>query len=560
MKKRKLLTLNLLALLLATSCNSNQISSESESNSPTPSESNSSISEGLPHRPEGQKIVIYAGGSSEFSWIAGSKEKEVIEYICDLYYSETGNSLDFEISYLGEDMHTKLSSELAAGSQVDIVISHTRGGNGIDDKLKGSDNHYNLYDALYDFAPNLYDAVKGDPLDSLTTFTNDVIAIPSVISPYKFGVLVRKDLMEACGYTDDEAKAKTEYKDGKNYELVDNLDTFTDMCLAMNKLTNNSYAITGAAWDIEKAFIGAYCDAGYFSSSLVVENNQELIMSGASTSAYMQMLKREYDWATSGVISRDANSILLEEGESNFIAGKTGVFLQDPTIQHLIKVARMTKNQNPEATFTVLGALKATKDSTRKGSMRNPEATFAAAITKNTKYINQIMSFLNWVYESEEHYNLCRYGIEGEHWVNNHDGTYSYPKGKEIYATQPAYSGILTLVENQRMSNLIYDGYTSEELHWIKDIAGNKDNYIDNDVMNYMFESTDEFNVKLAAAGDKLYTMAVEAWTGKVDPTSESLTKGKTVYEYVVEQYNKQVNEIQKYNVSQYKTMKAERS
>ena len=569
MKKRNLLTLNLLTLLLATSCNNGenpsnnttQDSQTSEKDSTKNSETSSiNSSTSLPQRPQGQKIVIYAGGSSEFSWVAGSKEKEVIDYICNLYYSETGNSIDFDINFLGEDMQTKLSSELAAGTQVDIVISHTRGGNGVDDKLKGSDKHYNLYDALYDFAPNLYDAVSGDPLNSLTTFTNDVIGIPSVINPYKFGALVRKDLMEACGYTDDIEKSKVEFKDGKNYELVDNLDTFTDMCLAMNELTGNSYAVTGAAWDIEKVFIGAYCDAGYFSSSLVVENGQELIMSGGSTTAYQDMLKREYDWATSGVISRDANSILLEEGESNFIAGKTGVFLLDPTIQHLIKVSRMTKNQIPEATFTVLGALKAHKDSTKKGSMKNPEATFAATITKSTKCINQIMSFLNWVYESEENYNLCRYGIEGEHWINNHDGTYSYPKGKEIYATQPAYSGILTLVENQRMSNLVYSGYSKEELHWINDIAGNPDNYVSNDVMNYMFESTDEYNVKLAAAGDKLYSMAVEAWTGKTDPTSKYQNTNKTVYQYIIEQYNSQVNEIQKYNTTQYKTMKAERT
>lgn len=217
------------------------------------------------NRPAGTKIVIYAGGSSEFSWVAGSKETEVIEYIENAYWEDTGKSLDFEIAYLGEDMQTKLASELAAGSQVDIVISHTRGGQGVDDKLKGEDSHYNLYDAIYDYAPNLYEAVKGAPLNCMTTVNNDVVGIPSVISPYKFGILVRKDYMEACGYTDDPAKAGTPFKDGKTYELVDNLDTFADMCRAMNEITGSSYAVTGAAWDLEKVLtLGAYGDAGYF--------------------------------------------------------------------------------------------------------------------------------------------------------------------------------------------------------------------------------------------------------------------------------------------------------
>ncbi len=512
-------------------------------------------------RPAGTKIVVYAGGSSEFSWIAGSEETQVIDYIENAYWEDTGKSLDFDIAYLGEDMQTKLSSELAAGSQIDIVISHTRGGVGVDDKLKGEDSHYNLYDALYDYAPNLYEKVKGAPLNCLTTVNNDVVGIPSVISPYKFGILVRKDYMEACGYTDDPDKAGTPFKDGQNYQLVDNLDTFAEMCRAMNSITGSSYAVTGAAWDLEKVLtLGAYADAGYFSSALVEENGRELIMTGGSTQAYKDVLALEYQWAMTGVISKDANSILLEEGESNFISGKTGVFVQDPTIQHLIKVSRMTKARDPEAEFTVLGPLKAHKDSPddQKGFMRNPEATFAAVIPKSSTNVTAIMGFLNWVYANEDNYNLCRYGIEGTHWVDNGDGTYSYPEGKENYATQPPYSGILTLVENQNMSNLIYEGYSEEELRWINEIAGNPENYIDNDVMDYLFVSTDRYNTIMANAADQLYSMAVDAWTGKSDPLSLT-TSGETVYDSIVSAYNRSVEEVQEYYTTQYKTMKAQR-
>lgn len=283
-------------------------------------------------------------------------------------------------------------------------------------------------------------------------------------------------------------------------------------------------------------------------------------MTGGSTQAYKDVLALEYEWATTGVISKDGNSILLEEGESIFISGKTGVFVLDPTIQHLIKVARMTKNNDPDAEFTVLGPLKAHKDSPddQKGFMRNPTATFAAAITGSSKYVKEIMGFLNWVYASEENYNLCRYGVEGEHWINNGDGTYSYPEGKESYATEAPYSGILTLVENQNMSNLIYDGYSEEELHWINDIAGNPENYIDNDVMDYMFVSTDSYNTIVANAGATLYQMAVDAWTGKTDPLSLT-SGGVTVFDSVASAYNRATLEVQEYYTTQYKTMKAQR-
>ena len=62
-------------------------------------------------RPAGEKIVIYAGGSSEFAWTQGSKESEVIDYIEQKYYEDTGKSIDFEIAYLGQNMKSKLASE-----------------------------------------------------------------------------------------------------------------------------------------------------------------------------------------------------------------------------------------------------------------------------------------------------------------------------------------------------------------------------------------------------------------------------------------------------------------
>ncbi len=545
-KKTSLLLLSATALLVSCS----QGGATASSSNPNSSDARSVV------RPAGEKVVIFAGGSSEFSWIKGSEEDKVISYIEDKYYEDTGNSLDFEISYLGEDMQTKLSSELASDpSSVDVVISHTRGGNGVDDKLKGESDHYNLYDTIRDYAPNLYNAISGDPIDSMTTSTNDTVCIPSVISPYKFGILVRKDLMEQAGYTDDADKAA---KDG--LELVDNLDTFASMCQGMNKITNNSYAVTGAAWDLEKVLtLGAYADAGYFSYALTQDDGTELIRKGGATDAYKDVLALEYQWANNGVISKEANSILVSDGESNFIAGKTGVFVLDPTIQHLIKVARMTKNQIPEAEFTVIGPLAAHKGETKKGFMRNPSATFGAAITKKSKKVNQVMSFLNWVYESEDNYNLCRYGVEGTHWMNNGDGTYSYPEGKENYATNSPYSGILTLVENQRMSNLIYNGYSEEELHWINDIAGNEDNYIKNDVMDYLFTTSDEFNIKQNAATNELYQMAVDAWTGKKNPLDLSSDGVRTIYDAAAQSYRSKVVDIDRSFTEQYVLMKAMR-
>lgn len=517
----------------------------------------------LSDRPAGEKIVIYAGGSSEFAWTKGTEEDSVIEYIEQKYYEDTGRSIDFEIAYLGQDMKSKLASELAAGSQVDVAISHNRG-DGIDDWVMAQNQYYEgLADLLYEVAPNLLTAVSkstlGDetvvtPLESMTNYLGEVIGIPSVINPYKFGILVRKDYMEACGFTDDAEKAAT-----GSYELVDNLETFEKMCLAIKEMTGQSYVVSGASWDWEKVLtLGAFSDAGFFTSALFDldgDGEKESFLSGGASPEYGKVVDLEYRWVKAGILNPSGSETMIEAGEAEFISGRTGVFVQDPTITHLIKVARLTKEQNPEAEFTVLGALKETKDGERKGFMRNPEATFAAAILKSSTKAVPLLQFLNWVYKNEDNYNLCRYGVEGKHWINNGDGTYSYPEGSD-YDVRPAYSGILTLVENQNMSDLTYKGYTEEEMRWINDIAKNPDNYINNTIPYYLFVTTPDMRTVLTSA--QVYPTMNAAWKGSQNP-SEMRSDGKTIYEYASGVYISKTRAVNEEYMKQYLLMKEER-
>lgn len=508
----------------------------------------STVTPGGSDRPAGKKIVIYTGGSSEFSWVKGSDEDRIIEYIEDKYYNETGNSLDFEIAYLGEDMRQKLTSELAGGTQVDIAVSHTRGGVGIDDFVMTNLIYYDLADLIETYAPNLYKNISGTPLNSMTTYSEKVIAIPSVISPYKFGILVRKDYMEQAGFTDDPAKTSEVCPEtGSNYVLVDNLDAFEDMCIAMNEITGNSFAVSGATWDAEKVLVlGPYTDSGYFTTTIRNYTGMDGVYPGNMTEEYGDVLQKEYEWAKNGVMSQEANATLLEQAESTFISGSTGVFIQDPTIQHLIQVARRTKAVNPEAEFTVLGPLTKDAESTKKGFMRNAEATFGAAILKTSERAVDILKFLNWVYKDADTYNLCRLGIEGEHWVDNGDGTYSYPAGKESYLTSPPYSGILTLVENQRISNLVYDGYTEEESSWIE-LAATPEFYIENDLIDYILPKNERY---AAEAQNNMYeAVVVKAWTGQADP---SLT-----FHDAIMSYRSRAKDHVEYQATAYKSMKA---
>ena len=401
--------------------------------------------------------------------------------------------------------------------------------------------YYDLTDILDEYGKNIVEKTKGEPIQTLTTRENEIVGIPSVVNPYNCGILVRKDWMKACGYTDNAAEA------GDEYELVDNLQTFTAMCLKMKEKYRLNHVITGAPWDLEKVLtLGAYSNAGYFDYKY--DEEKQLVVPGFTTDEYQKVLALEYDWVKRGLVAKSSNNILLEAGEANFISGSTGVFVLDPTVQHLIKVARSCKAANAEAEFTVLGPLPETKESAKKGFMRTSSAMFAACVMENSSRAIDIVKFINWSYSSEENYNLCKYGVEGKHWVNNGDGTYSYPEGKDNYLVRPPYSGILAFVENQNVSDLTFKGYSEQELGWIE-AAKNPENYFENGTETYLWPvvggsvRNNYVSAKAVVYGD----LVLKAWIGDTEPTksvfdsfiSTYFSSGGTAYsEMLTKAYN----------------------
>ena len=111
-------------------------------------------------RGEATKIVIYNGGSSEFSIVKGSDEDTAIKAIEDKYFEDTGVNLDFEVNYLGTSMKSKLSTSLSGGDQVDIVVSHTRGGEGLDEYVLANNCYYDIADLLEDYGGNILDSLS----------------------------------------------------------------------------------------------------------------------------------------------------------------------------------------------------------------------------------------------------------------------------------------------------------------------------------------------------------------------------------------------------------------
>ena len=81
-------------------------------------------------------------------------------------------------------------------------------------------------------------------------------------------------------------------------------------------------------------------------------------------------------------------------------------------------------------------------------------------------------------------------------------------------------------MENQHISNLTYAGYTEEELAWIE-MAADEDNYIVNNVADYMFPATGSQAVPFSNARNNMAdNLVYKAWAGILDPVTGTDDKG----------------------------------
>ena len=505
------------------------------------------------------EIFIAAGGSSEFTWTEGEKDKEVIDYIENKYFQETGKRVNFTTNLKeGQSMKIALATEIKEG-KIDVVVSHTRGGDGIDDWAYKNDLYANhsrmikteLKDAIDNGAFTWTDGTNTfDALKAVTTPEGSLIGIPSVINPYKFGILVRKDWMEAIGYTDDVTKEGQEWKNGQNWKIVDNFKTFEEMAVAMKNDQGLDHVLTGAIFDLEKAgVLGANgVNAGYYSNTVYKDGDKNYVGMGVINPDYAKVVELEQRWTQKGILAPNADQILIDTGEQNFLSGRTGIFLQDPTVTHLIEVAKKTKDIDPNAEFTVLGALPLEKGGTDVGFMRNTVATFCAFVPKTSQNAREVFRFMKWVYSSKENYLLCKYGREGIDWIYDEaNQTYSYKSEKDF--KRPPYSGILALVENQNIANLTYAGYTDQEKGWIEQ-AKNKDFYVTNDAIDYMLiVSSKDLSTRYGNAQVELAATLRPLWGGGTStiPLADALqTFVTSTKEYLEFMYNNVYSELKK--------------
>lgn len=500
----------------------------------------------------GKKIVIYRESNDAL----GADEESVKTAVQQKYYEDTGIKLDLQFTLLTQNnFKTEVNNAVEEGLQLDAISGRTGlDGGGVETfALSGDDNkgyYKDLSDLLDEYGTNLKKNISADAWARLTTSTNEIIGIPGEENPSKYGILVRKDLMQKVGYTDDAT-------DGSGKKEVKTIDDFIDMCKKMTdriELTSkkSSYVISGQLWDLERVLYGAYTPSGYYSGYALDKNGN--LIPGYLSEGYKNAVQATYEWASyknnnMTLIKTDNASDTVLEGD--FIAGRAGVCIQWPEISHLIKVARRCKQENPNAEFCILGPL-TDNDGNTYGFKCEPLCAEACVIMKDSENAVDVIKFMDWMYSDVNNLMLCQYGIEGKHWVNVDDSTYKYPEGKEEdYIINRQVFGLYGIVKNNVMLNKTLDSYTQEERGWIDKVRGFK-RYEDpmNTLLLPSVPNEQAFRDEVTARGSLFAYIQRMLW-GTLDPAGTEKS-----FESVLAEYNGAAGEYLKWLANEYNFIK----
>lgn len=381
------------------------------------------------------EITVYVDASNIYgSYIKGSDEAYVKDAIEKKFYEDTGNAVNFQVNYESHaTFSTKFGGVMTTGKW-DMAVSYL-GQAGLDEIVLKQDVSMDLADLLDNYE-HIGEAIAPEVMNATTTLTGEVVGIPSSVKSKTKGILIRKDYMTKAGYTEDKAEAAAS---GGKLKFCQTIDDFTDMMRKMKaEIPACTMPLIGNSYDIEFAITAGACGTpGYQYKSVIYNDDGSIdkVVPGWLSEGYDKVLGYEYLWQKEGLWEADNQVKTKEQRITDYSNGKGAIYCVDTNILELIDVARQVKAVDKNAEFTILGPLDAVdaqgKAIENSGAfVEVSKATDCMIINKRSEKAELILAYFDWLYSDVENYELCSYGIEGEHWVDAGEGTIHSPPAK----------------------------------------------------------------------------------------------------------------------------------
>jgi putative aldouronate transport system substrate-binding protein len=287
------------------------------------------------------------------------------------------------------DFNARTQLILSGGDEIDIVpIFFTNAGN-----LKNSGLIVNLADYIYDHGKDIL-AALGEDVATSGAINGFIYGTPAQKeSASRSGVVMRKDIVEACGID------------------VNAIHTLTDLGAV--------YAKVKARYPTIDCFAGINFISQIQNRDPLLDDFGVLLDGGRTTTVSNWYESEEFrykarlirDYYKAGYVKLDA-ATSTETAQSLVRAGTLFSYLSPVKPGFLIQ-------ENAACGWEMVIAYIGTED---RSNDANNLATFNVnffnwGIAASSKDPVKAMQFLNWCYKSPEFNNLINFGIEGEHYV-----------------------------------------------------------------------------------------------------------------------------------------------
>lgn len=418
--------------------------------------------------------------------------QKVEDKINEITVDRDGIEVDLKL-YPYSEYFQQVSLALQSGEQVDVFTSYGNFASAV-----SQDMCYDITDLVDEYAPNARKVISDKWLEA-TTVNGSVYGIPAWM-PVAMGIntVYRTDIAEELGLDMSQVKSV--------FDLTSVLEKVKEAHPEMYPVCGGAGVnggISGLTLSIPDV---DYLGDDYYSPAGVLLGDDMTVVNLFETQEYKDRVKLAREWHENGLIMQDLATTTLSNVE--ILAGGNSfanITLQgsDPSV-----VGMNTGSQTgQEMDSFYMG------DSYLDTSAVN---TNTWCISSNCKNPEAALRFLNLTYGDADIINLIVYGIEGEDYVVQEDGTIAIPEGFD--ATSVPYPGYFILTGSWSMGDMYrMAGTTEESVQW--SINANKNSKC-SPALGFTFDSS-SVQTQYTAVNNviKQYYSALDC--GSVDPEVE---------------------------------------
>lgn len=146
------------------------------------------------------------------------------------------------------------------------------GAAGLEETVLNQDVAMDISDLVSAYGDHISEAVDQEAFYAVTTLTDEVIGVPSVVKTKTRGLLARKDYMTRVGYTESAEEAAAS---GGSLKLCKTIDDFNDMLVKMKaQIPECTTPLIGNSYDLEFTVLAGVCGtAGYQYKSVIYNDD-----------------------------------------------------------------------------------------------------------------------------------------------------------------------------------------------------------------------------------------------------------------------------------------------